>query len=201
MNTVAVGKGDVTRDRILDHASQIARRQGLEGLTIGALAESVGMSKSGVFAHFGSREELQLAVLDRAASEFTDQVLRPAFLQPRGLARLRAIERLWLERARMLWESGGCLLIAAMGEFDDRPGAIRDRLQDQHRGLRAEIVRCLQMAIDTGELRADTDPAQTAFEIYGTVLVLHHDLRIFEAEQAIPRAHRAFAALIERCLS
>ena len=188
----ATAKGVATRGAIIDRAIGLVRKQGFESLSIGGVAQAAAMSKSGVFAHFGSREDLQLAVLDAVAEDFSQQVLAQAFHQPRGVQRLRAILAGWMD-----WTHGaGCPMIAAVIEYDDRPGTIRDRVVQWQRRLREALTRAVQLAIETGELRADTDPAQFAFEMFGVVLVLHHDTRLFGGTDAIVRATRAFDRLI-----
>jgi AcrR family transcriptional regulator len=190
--SAATAKGIATHGAIVERAIELVRKQGLESLSIGGLAQAAAMSKSGVFAHFGSREDLQLAVLDAVAEDFSQQVLAQAFHQPRGVQRLRAILAGWMD-----WTHGaGCPMIAAVIEYDDRPGTIRDRVVHWQRRLREALTRAVQLAIESGELRADTDPAQFAFEMFGIVLVLHHDTRLFGGTDAIVRATRAFDRLI-----
>jgi len=190
--SAATAKGVATHGAIVERAIELVRKQGLESLSIGGLAQAAAMSKSGVFAHFGSREDLQLAVLDAVAEDFSQQVLAQAFHQPRGVQRLRAILAGWMD-----WTHGaGCPMIAAVIEYDDRPGTIRDRVVHWQRRLREALTRAVQLAIESGELRADTDPAQFAFEMFGIVLVLHHDTRLFGGTDAIVRATRAFDRLI-----
>jgi AcrR family transcriptional regulator len=151
------------------------------------------MSKSGVFAHFGSREDLQLAVLDAAAQRFTDNVFMPAMREKRGLPRLRAIMRHWV-----IWmRNEGCPMVAAAVEYDDRPGAIRDRVVDYQSRLRRELARAVQMAIDTGELKSDCDPEQLAFEIFAVELALHHDSRLFKRNDSMVRAERSMQRLLD----
>ena len=148
MQSVATtSKGAATRDSIIERAYQIVRREGFEGLSIGTVAESVRMSKSGVFAHFGSREDLQLAVLDAAAQRFTEQVFLPALRERRGLPRLEAIGRRWMKWLRS--EQGGCPMVSAAIEYDDRPGVIRDRVIFYQTRLRKELARAIGMAIET----------------------------------------------------
>lgn len=199
MNTQP-SKGDLTRERLIATGTALARTEGLDGLTIGTLASAAGMSKSGVFAHFGSREDLQLCILDKATEAFTDQVFRPALRERRGLPRCRAIVRHWLAFLRGMGETGGCILMAAASEFDDKPGPLRDRVRGYQRQLRTEVQRCLQMAIDSGDLRPGSDAAQLAFETYALVLGTHHDLRLFGTDEVIARAGRAFEALLQRHL-
>ena len=196
----APSKGDLTRDRLIATGAALARTEGLEGLTIGGLAAAANMSKSGVFAHFGSREDLQLCILDKASEAFTDEVFRPALRERRGLPRFRAIASRWMAFLRGMGESGGCILMAAASEFDDKPGPVRERVRGYQRQLRNEMERCVQMAIDVGDLRLGSDAGQIAFETYAIVLGSHHDLRLFQAEDVIARAERAFAALLQRHL-
>jgi AcrR family transcriptional regulator len=192
MLSAATAKGVATHGAIVERAIELVRKQGLESLSIGGLAQAAAMSKSGVFAHFGSREDLQLAVLDAVAEDFSRKVLGQAFLQPRGVKRLRAILAGWMD-----WTHGaGCPMIAAVVEYDDRPGTIRDRVVHWQRRLREALIRAVQLAVETGELREDIDAAQFAFEMFGIVLVLHHDTRLFGGTDAIVRATRAFDRLI-----
>lgn len=190
----ATHKGNATREMILARAYDIAARHGLEGLSIGELATAAGMSKSGVFAHFGSREDLQLAVLDEAGERFVDRVLRPALSARRGLPRLRAIVQGWFEWVRQ--NAGGCLLLAAASEYDDRPGPLRDRVILLESRWRAEIARAIRLAVESGELAADTDPDQMAFEIYALALAVHHDAGLFGFEVAHARGERGFERLL-----
>jgi AcrR family transcriptional regulator len=190
------GKGAATRELILDHAYELARQDGLEGLSIGALALGVGMSKSGVFAHFGSREELQLALLDATTRRFVHAVMRPAVKQPRGIRRLRAILENWTEWTRI--HQSGCVLISAVVEYDGHDdGPLRARVKQQQAGWRDELVRAVRQAIDTGDLRGDTDAVQLAFEIYACMLGLHHDASLFGFDQA----HRHTWAALDRLLA
>ena len=188
-------KGEQTRSAILAAACELAARDGLEGLTIGALAERMGMSKSGVFAHFGSREDLQIAVLKAYEQRFVDDVLRPGLEAPRGLPRLRAIFAHWLERTAVEAASA-CIWISGATEYDDRPGPVRDELVAMVTSWQRELVRSIRQAVETGELRADTDPSELVFDLYGVILVLHHDARLMNSPDAQARARRAFERLI-----
>jgi AcrR family transcriptional regulator len=188
-------KGEQTRSAIVAAACEIAARDGLEGLTIGALAERMQMSKSGVFAHFGSREELQIAVLKAYERRFVDDVLVPGLEAQRGLPRLREIFRHWLERTAVEAASA-CIWISGAVEYDDRPGPVRDELVGMVRSWQRELVRAIQQAIDTGELAADTDPDEVAFDLYGVILALHHDARLMNSPDALQRARRAFDRVI-----
>jgi AcrR family transcriptional regulator len=189
-------KGDLTRAAILDAALAIARREGLEGLTIGALADRMRMSKSGVFAHFGSREELQRAVLGHYAARFVDTVLRPAVRRPRGLPRLQALIDNWL---KLLTEeiAQGCLMIGGASEYDDRPGSTRDALVGIIRGWTAEIVTAIRQAKDEGHLDPRLDERQLAFEIYGLMLVYHQNARLLHANDSVRRARAGLQRLLE----
>lgn len=192
----STSKGAATRDAILDHAYAIACSAGLEGLSIGALAHAVGMSKSGVFAHFGSREDLQLAVLETAAQRFVSHVFQPAVRRPRGLARLRAVIEQWFDWVRHE-DDGGCLFLAAVSEYDDRPGPQRDLLLQQDRQWRQALAKAVSLAIEEGELRPDIDVEQLVFEIYALPLLVHHDAGLYGYEAARSRGIRAFERLIE----
>ena len=187
------GKRAATRETILDHAYALARRDGLEGLSIGGLASDVGMSKSGVFAHFGSREDLQLAVLDTGRQRFVTQVLLPALKQPRGLPRLRAIVANWFEWGRE--HQSGCVLLSAASEYDGRDGALHDGVVRQQAGWRDELQKAIAQAVELGHLRSDTDVAQLAFEIYALMLGLHHDAGLFGFDEAGQRTRAAFERL------
>lgn len=190
----ATSKGAATRDLILDRAYAIACRDGVEGLSIGDLAQASGMSKSGVFAHFGSREALQLAVIEQGARRFGEKVLIRALKQARGMPRLRAIVQHWFDWVRD--NRQGCLIMGAVSEYDSRPGPLRDAVVDAMRHWREAIARSVSMAIETGELRKDTDAAQLAFEIFGVALALHQDTRLFNAAQARRQAERAIDRLL-----
>jgi len=178
----ATTKGAATRESIVARAYDIARASGVEGLSIGPLATAVGMSKSGVFAHFGSREDLQLAVLEEAALRFGNAVLMPALSQPRGLPRLRAIMEHWFEWVRST-AGGGCVLMASVMEYDDRPGALRDQVAHNERRWRNELARAVQIAIDVGHL-APGDVEQYVFELYAIPLTVHHEAGLFGYDQA-----------------
>ncbi len=193
----ALSKGAATRELILSRALEIADARGIDALTIGTLADAAGMSKSGVFAHFGSREELQLAVLDAAARGFTDEVFVPAVRERRGLPRLRAILEGWKRRTLRYGESRACPIGAAALEFDDRPGPIRDRVLGHLIHLRKEIARAVAMAVQQGHIRADTDPDQIAFEVHGLVLAFQFEVKLFGIERAVPRVEAAVTRMLD----
>ena len=184
----ATAKGSATREAIIDRAYEIARFAGVEGLSIGPLAQAVGMSKSGVFAHFGSREDLQRAVIESAATRFGEAVFIPALSQPRGLPRLRAIMHNWFEWVRR--NSGGCVLLGSVTEYDDRPGPLRDQVVRNEQRWREILRGAIQLAIDEGQLRPG-DSLQYAFELYAIPLALHHTAGLFGYEQARELGERA----------
>lgn len=195
MSTVTpLGKRASTRETILDHAYALARKDGLEGLSIGSLAQQVGMSKSGVFAHFGSREELQLAVMQSVQERFVDTILRPALREPRGLPRLRAMVVHWKEWGHI--HQSGCVLLTAVGEYDGREGPLRDAVLKQQRGWREQMQRAIGQAVELKQLDADTEAEQFAFEIYALMLGLHHDAGLFGYDEASQRTDAAFNRLL-----
>jgi AcrR family transcriptional regulator len=191
-------KGEQTRTLILNEAVALASQVGLEGLSIGSLAGRLDMSKSGLFAHFGSKEDLQVRTLRRAQALFLEQVVSPALKEAQGLPRLRSLFfnwLAWLESNDDL--PGGCLMLAASAEYDDRPGAVRDLLVAGQRELRGAIAKAIRLAIDEGHLESRTDPWQLTFELFGIVLATHHDLRLLGDARALERAGDALERLIE----
>ena len=191
----ALHKGQQTRAAILDAALTLASHMGLEGLSIGALAEVTGMSKSGVFAHFGSREELQISVIREYHARFEEEVFFPAIREPRGLPRLRALFERWVRRVSVELDSG-CIYISGAVEFDDRPGPVRDALVEMVRTWHAALERAIRGAIDEGHLHADADPAQMLFEIHGLILALHHDARFLRNAGTPERARIGFERVV-----
>jgi AcrR family transcriptional regulator len=189
-------KGEQTRAAIIDAALDLAATRGLEGLTIGLLAERMRMSKSGVFAHFGSREDLQIAVLKEYERRFAEDVLTASLDEPRGLPRLQAMLERWIEKSTREAERG-CLWISCAAEYDDRPGAVRDELVAMIQAWKNALSKAIQLAIDTGELRPDTDVSEMIFDIYGVILVLHHDSRLLASPSAASRARRAIARIVD----
>lgn len=189
-------KGETTRAAIVEAGLALARREGLEGLTIGLLADALGMSKSGVFAHFGSREDLQLAVLREYAARFVDEVLRPAVERERGLPRLSAMLENWLRLLARELEQG-CLMIAGASEYDDRPGVLRDAMVGIVAGWKDELLRAIDAAKDAAHLRKDVESRQLVFEIYGLMLALHQDARLLRSADSVRRARTGLARLID----
>jgi AcrR family transcriptional regulator len=196
--TTTTTKGERTRVAILDAALRLVSKAGLDGLTIGTLADATGMSKSGLFAHFGSREELLLAVLAHGQAEFTEVVFQPAMAKPRGIARLKAMFTNWLDWTESAELPGGCPMIGGASEFDDRPGPVRDMLAGGQRTWIETLKRTVRQAIDEGQMPADTDPEQIAFEMFGIALVVHHHRRLLGYPKARARALAALEKLISR---
>ena len=193
-------KGQATRAAILDAALSLASQMGLEGLSIGALAEVAGMSKSGVFAHFGSREELQIAVIREYHRRFEEEVFFPAMRESRGVPRLRALFERWLRRVSIEMDSG-CIYISGAVEFDDRPGPVRDALVGMVRAWQDALERAIRIAVDEGDLKPDTDVAQMLFEMHGLILALHHDARLMRTPDAPQRARTAFERVVSHYLA
>ena len=188
-------KGQQTRAAILDAALSLASQMGLEGLSIGALAEVMQMSKSGVFAHFGSREELQISVIREYHARFEEEVFFPAIREPRGLPRLVALFERWIRRVSVELDSG-CIYISGAVEFDDRPGPVRDALAGMVRAWHAALERAIRGAIEAGHLRSDADTAQMLFEVHGLILALHHDWRFLRNAGVLDRARTGFRRVI-----
>lgn len=189
-------KGQQTRATILEAALTLASHMGLEGLSIGALAEVTGMSKSGVFAHFGSRDELQIAVVREYHNKFEEEVFYPALREPRGLPRLRALFDNWVRRVAVEIDSG-CIYISGAVEFDDRPGPVRDALVDMVQTWQDALERAIRIGVEEGHLKPETDPPQMLFEVHGLILALHHDARFLRHPGAVERARVAFRRVLE----
>lgn len=191
-----MGKGEETRQHILERAARVASRMGLEGLTIGGLAEELELSKSGLFAHFHSKEALQVETLRFSARLFIDRVVRPAMKAPRGEPRVRALFERWLDWARVDPLGGGCLFVAAATELDDREGPVRDDLVRQQKDWLEFIASVVRSARDEGHFQPKLDPEQFAQDLYGVMLAAHHARRLLRDPRAEERAERAFDALV-----
>jgi AcrR family transcriptional regulator len=189
-------KGELTRAAILDVALDLASRDGLEGLTIGLLADKMNMSKSGVFAHFGSREDLQLEVLKLYHHRFEQEVFFPSVKEPRGILRLRAMYARWVKRVSEEVASG-CIYISGAVEYDDRPGPIREELMAMVGAWQAALLRCVQQCIEAGDLNAGSDAQQMVYEMYGLILALHHDARFLRQPGSVERARVGFERLLK----
>lgn len=195
-----MGKAHETRSAILHQALDLASEIGLEGLTIGNLAKRVGMSKSGLYAHFDSKEDLQSQVLDIAAARVAEVVVARALRHPRGLPRVQALFDLWIDWGTREF-SGGCPFIAAAAEFDDRGGPVRDRLVAHLNNAFATIGRAAQISIDEGHFRPDLDVDQFAFDFWATVLGYHHYARLLRRGDARLRAQQAFQTILRNAQS
>ncbi|MGH7521388.1 MAG: TetR/AcrR family transcriptional regulator [Gemmatimonadales bacterium] len=192
-----MSKGERTRAAILDRATGLASQVGLTGLTIGVLADELNLSKSGLFAHFQSKETLQIDVLEHAAHRFSETVVRPALREPRGVPRLRALFERWIAWERDVALPGGCIFVAATAELDDRPGPVRDRLVALQRDWINVLATSLRKGVESGLFRSDADPDQFAQDMYGIMLALHFHRRLMRDAGAEVRARRAFDTLLE----
>ena len=194
----ALQKGQQTKAAIVDAALGLATQIGIEGLSIGALAEVTQMSKSGVFAHFGSREELQISVVREYHARFEDEVFLPAMRTARGLPRLRALFANWMKRTSVEIDSG-CLYISGAVEFDDRTGPVRDALASSVMTWHAAMKRAIVGAREEGHLRSDVDEEQMLFEIHGLILALHYEARFLKHPGSIGRANTGFDNILRQC--
>ena len=188
-----MAKGEETRQAILLRAFELANVIGVSGLSIGRLAEATGLSKSGLFAHFGSKEALEVAVVDEASRQFVQEVVVPALRQPRGEPRVRALFDHW-----MAWgeRPGGCFFVGASAELDDRPGPPRDALVQACRDWIDALATAARIAITEGHFRLDLDPDQFAFELYGIMMGSHTFSRFLRDPSAPRRAQAAFESLL-----
>ena len=192
-----MSKGTETRDAILDTAVALSSQVGLGGLSVGTLASRVEMSKSGLFAHFASKENLQLQVLERAGSRFLDTVVRPAFKAPRGEPRVRQLFENWLRWAEAQDIPGGCPWVQYAVELDDQSGPVRDSLVEQQQGWMDILTDCVARAVAEGDFRQDLDCRQFAYELQSLMLGWHHSTRLLKDPDAETRARRGFEALLK----
>ena len=190
-------KGQQTKVAIVDAALRMAAQVGLEGLSIGSLAETMGMSKSGVFAHFGSRDELQISVVREYYARFEAQVFQPAMMQPRGLPRVRALFEHWMRFTSAELDSG-CIFISGAVEFDDRPGPVRDALAEAVGAWIDAMTRAVAQAGEQGHLLASADPRQISFEIHALILALHYEARFMRRPGSMERAVQGFHNILAR---
>jgi AcrR family transcriptional regulator len=191
---VELAKGAATKDAVLDEAVRIAGQVGLSGLTIGTLASAMGMSKSGLFAHFGAKEALQLQVLTRARDEFSDRVVRPALREPRGEPRVRALFEHWLTVGT---EAGApCLFASAGMEYDDQPGVVRNEVI-RHTDFAESVQQIFRTGISEGHFRSDADDVQFQHDLLGIMLALFHSCRLLGDAQSQARARTAFERLLD----
>ncbi len=194
--TVELTKASLTRAAIIDAGIAMAQEGGLESLTIGTVADKAGLSKSGVFSRIGSREELQIAVLQEYGRRMTEKALVPALRSPRGLPRLTAIFNGWLDWVRDEGVGSSCLFVSGAVEYDDRPGPVRDAVLAGLAEWRRQLGRTVRQAMDEGHLRPDTDPEQVAFELVSIILGVHNDIRLFRDQRAFTRGRTAFDRLL-----
>jgi AcrR family transcriptional regulator len=190
-------KGERTRQSILDRAVDLASLEGLEGLTIGRLADELGLSKSGLFAHFGSKEELQLATVEAASQRYITEIFGPALKTPRGYPRLIAICDAWLGYIQRGVFPGGCFFAAASFEFDSRPGAVRDLVRRMMDDWIGALERAIRMAQDEGHIDRAVDPGQLAFELNSLFFGANFSYHLRNDAQALEKAYRAVRARLE----
>lgn len=194
---MSISKAEHTKAVIIDAALRLASQIGLEGLSIGAIAEVTQMSKSGVFAHFGSREELQISVVREYFTRFERDVFMPALALPRGLPRLRAMFANWMVQVAHEIQSG-CIFISGAVEFDDRSGPVRDAIEQSMKTWLKAVRRSVAIAIEEQQLGAQIDPKQLVFEIHGLILALHYEARFFKSPKSMDRAKAGFENLLNR---
>jgi AcrR family transcriptional regulator len=192
-----MAKGEKTKIKILEKAASLASVCGLEDMSIGELAKATGLSKSGLFAHFNSKENLQTQVVQWVAEMFTEQVMRPAFNEPRGIPRIRAIFENWKDWIDGDSLPGGCIMIASSTEFDDKPGAVRDEIVSMMSDLLQSLTRTARIAVEEGHFKADADPGQFAFEFESLLHGYHFLQRLLKDPDSRKRSDIAFERLVE----
>jgi AcrR family transcriptional regulator len=193
----AMLKGQQTKAAIVEAAMGLATHLGLEGLSIGVVAEVTQMSKSGVFAHFGSREELQISVVREYFNQFEQEVFYPALAAKRGLPRLRVLFDKWMRLVAGEVQAG-CIFISGAVEFDDRPGPVRDALVGSVKTWLAAVNRAVLQAKEMGDFPADSDENQIAFELHGLILALHYEARFLKNPGSIERTNKGFDHILSR---
>jgi len=193
-----MSKGEQTRQEIVERALALAGEVGLEGLSLGVLAAGMSLSKSGLFAHFRSKEALQLEVLQRAIDHFIEDVVAPALREPRGERRLRRLFDLHLQWIHGNGRRGSCFFMALTHEYDDRPGPVRDLLVRSQRDWYDTVSRAARAAVEERHLRADLDTDQFAYEFVGIGMVFQKSAKLLENPKAEARARAAFEALLAR---
>jgi AcrR family transcriptional regulator len=191
-----VTKGEDTKTAVLGSALSLATQVGLEGVTIGKLAEHVGMSKSGLFAHFASKENLQIAILDEAVERFVAMVVAPALKKPRGEPRVRALLDNWLAWSKADFLPGGCIFVTASVELDDRPGPARDRLVASQRDWLAALAQAARIGVEEKHFRRDLDVEQLAHEVYSIAYGYHFLRRVGDPAKAEKRARAALERIL-----
>jgi AcrR family transcriptional regulator len=192
-------QGERTRATILESAVHIASVEGLEGLTIGRLAVELKLSKSGLFAHFGSKEELQIATVEAAREIFIREVIRPALEAAQGLPRLWKLCDLWLGHVQSEVFRGGCFFAAVAAEFDSRPGRVRDRIADIMKEWLGMLQRVIVEAQDAGHLKKEAHPEQIAFEFNALELGANWSMQLHGYSQGFTRARQAILERLRSC--
>src|SRR6516165_9623449 len=182
-----------TRKEILRTSMDIASAEGLEGLSIGRLATELQMSKTGIFAHFGTKEQLQLATVEAAKQVFLEQVVQPALAHPRGIPRLRAMLENWIGYVERIVFRGGCFFAAASAEFDSRPGPVRDEIANLTKAWLIALQDEIAFARSSKQLKTDADPVQIAFELHAYVQEANWAFKLFNDESAFRLSRRAIA--------
>jgi AcrR family transcriptional regulator len=193
-----MSKGERTRREIVDRALALAGEVGLEGISLGVLAAGMDMSKSGLFAHFKSKEALQLEVLQAAIDRFIRQVVVPALTKARGEPRVKVLFERYLAWIRGHETQGSCFFMALTQEYDDRPGPVRDLLVQSQRDWHATLARAARIAVEEGHFRDDLDPEQLAFELVGIGMIYQQVHKLLADPRAEKRARAAVAALLAR---
>jgi len=195
-----MGKAGSTRERILDEGLAMTSKSGLESVTLGSLAERVGMSKSGLFAHFKSKEEVQIRLLEHSGTLAAEQVLAPAMRQPAGLPRLKTLVKHWLGWAPRAGLPGGCPVAAGLFEYDDVEGPVRDKVAEMEAGWTGLLTQTVSEARSLGHVRADLDVDQFVWELCGIYLSHHVAQRFLKSPDTDRRARIAFEALLARAM-
>jgi AcrR family transcriptional regulator len=193
-----MSKGEQTRQQIIDRALNLSSAVGLEGLSLGNLAAELKLSKSGLFAHFKSKEALQLEVLQAAIDLFVLDVVRPAILKPRGLRRVEALFENYLAWARGNGKARTCIFMGLSQEYDDRPGPVRDALAKSQRDWRDTVAQVAMTGVSEQQFRKDLDAEQFAFEFIGIGMIFQQYCKLLEDRKAERRAYAAFEALLAR---
>lgn len=195
------GRGDGatdTRERLLERGHALASEVGLQGLTIAGLADEVGISKAGIYAHFDSKDDLLRSVLERAVDRFVEEGVEPALREPPGEPRVRALFEAWLDWTEASPVPGGCIFISSAVELDDRPGPLREFLVGVQRRWAETLAEAADRSRSEGQFRADLDPEQFVFETYSIILGFHYYRRLFRDEEAGSRARYSFESLLDR---
>ena len=188
-------KGENTKSTILATGLEMASHLSLESVTVGSLAKACGMSKSGLFAHFQSKENLQIEILKYAAEDFTDKVVMPALKTPAGIPRIRTLIDEWIRWGSRL--TGGCIFVSASTEFSDRPGNVRDYLLQQQQQWVDTLIRIARSAIKSGDFRADIDCGQFAFDLYSLLLGFHYYYQLLRDTDTVKRQEIALTRLLD----